>query len=106
MTQALHWDFPVKLSPTGDPVMVEQDSIDHVAAQVDVALRTHPGEGTPLRPKWGTPRLLFVEQPVDVDEVTDAVRELLPGSVNHVEQLPLLVEAGLARLNVYVSPGG
>lgn len=105
-----HWAWPVTLDSSGHPALVEQDSVDHLADQIAVALSTRAGQGTPLRPSWGTAGLDFRQQPLDLADLADEVTELVPGAAVLMEDDPaLLLEAvaqGAARVNVYVSSGG
>lgn len=100
-----HIAFPVRFDGTR-LVEVEQGSLDHVADQVAIALRTHPPEGTPMRPSWGTPSLLFAEQPIDFEGLAELVMDLVPDAEMHIDELDSLIERGLVRANVYVSQGG
>jgi hypothetical protein len=106
MADSLHWQFPVVLDSSGHPRTVVQDTLDHVRDQVNVALITRPEQGTPLRPGWGTPDPNFHELPLDLDELTDTVTDLIPAAQLHADQVPDLVAEGLLALNVYVSTGG
>jgi hypothetical protein len=105
-----HFAYPISLDSSGHPVLVEQDSIDHVADQVQVALETRPEQGTPLRPGWGTPDLAFRQQPLDLEALADEVGELIPAARVLLDDDPGLllseVAAGVERANVYVSTGG
>jgi phage baseplate assembly protein W len=110
VTDIGHWAFPVTLDASGHPAVVEQDSLDHLADQVAVALSTPVGQGTPLRPNWGTTGLEFRQQPLDLEQLADEVTELVPGAQTLMEDDPALlleaVELGAAKVNVYVSTGG
>jgi hypothetical protein len=110
MAEIPHWAFPVTLDVSGHPAVVEQDSVDHLADQVAVALSTRVGQGTPLRPSWGTTGLEFRQQPLDLEQLADELAELVPGAQALMEDDPALlleaVEQGAAKVNVYVSTGG
>jgi hypothetical protein len=103
---AYHWSFPLTLDSTGHPRLTEQDSLDHIRDQVQAALLTRVGQGTPLRPQWGTVGLAFRQLPLDTDALVEQIVELVPGAAVHIDQLPDLIDEGLVRLNVYVSEGG
>jgi hypothetical protein len=110
MADASHFDFPFRLDANGRPVVVEQDSPDHIAAQVAAALSTPADFGTPLRPTWGTAGLAFRQQPLDLQLVADELGELLPAIRVGLENDPALtldaVAEGVARVNVYVASEG
>lgn len=103
-----HFALPFSLDASGHPNVREQDSLEHVADQVEAALRTRPGDRDEL-PSWGTDGLEFREQPLDLTRVAEQVAELIPAADVLAEQDPdelvSLVEQGVAKVNFYVSGG-
>jgi hypothetical protein len=101
-----HFAFPLTLDATGHPRVVEQDSVDHIADQVEAALLTRIGQGTPLRPSWGTPDLTFRQRPLDTESLRQLLLDLVPSAGLLIDQDPGRIDALVARLNIYVTTGG
>lgn len=111
-----HLAWPIRVAPNGNLATVEQDSVDDIAACVEVVLRTRPGE-LAFHPRFGTPDLAFreLQQLADAGDGSPRLTPITPGELEAliaaweprggllVETRPAALEERLARLNLYVS---
>jgi len=94
-----HFALPFRFDATGHAAVVEQDSIEDVAACVEAVLRTRPGERVE-HPEFGTPDPTFAQQPLGVDATVERVADWEPrAAMLAVEQRDELDEA-LVRVRV------
>lgn len=80
----------------GRPVVNEQDSLDDVADCVEAALRTRPGQRL-HHAVYGTPDLVFVTQPLDVDDLVAHVTAFEPRAHIVAETAPDRLDTAIAR---------
>lgn len=72
-----HFDLPFRMDyrPGYDAicaVVVEQDSVDEIAACAEASMRVRLGEFS-WRPTFGSPDLTFEQEPVDTDAMIAAI---------------------------------
>jgi len=84
MAEIPHFALPFRYEG-GRPAVVEQDSIDDIAACVEAILRTRPGQRDE-HPEFGTPDLVFRQLPTDLDAFVDAVEVWEPRARALVEE--------------------
>jgi phage baseplate assembly protein W len=105
MADVPHLDIPLRFDGTGHLAVVEQDTVDDIAACVEAVLRTRPGERSEL-PNFGTSAILFTELPVDRETLVAQIKQWEPRAGLLIEENPDLLNDTLARLRITVAAGG
>lgn len=100
MADVPHFALPFRYEQ-GRPVVVEQDSVDDVAACVEAVLRTRPGEREES-PDFGSPDLAFRQRPLDLDEVVGAVSRWEPRARLLAQEDPERLDEAVARVQITV----
>lgn len=95
------FDVPFRLGPDGQPVYVEQDSLNGVASSVETLLRTPLGL-LEEEPDYGIMDPIFEEGPVDVDELQAAISQWEDRVDASLEEDPELINTLVRRVGLNV----
>lgn len=96
--QRLAW--PLRLNPvTGSLATVDQDSDDDIAQCIKALVLTRPGSRPDL-PDMGVDDMTFGEQPVDLDQLRQALGRHEPRIGVLASTSPDALDAALADVNV------
>jgi phage baseplate assembly protein W len=102
--QIPHLALPLRYA-RGRDVVNEQDSIDDVADCVEAALRTRPGQRAE-HPEFGTPDLVFAQQPLDLDDVVAHIAAYEPRVHILAETAPDRLDEAIARTRLTLTLEG
>ena len=101
MADVPHLDLPFRWASNGHAAVVEQDSVDDVAACVEAVVRTRPGQRDE-HPNFGSPELVFSQLPINRDAYAAQIAQWEPRVNLLVEEDPDLLDATLTRLRLRV----
>lgn len=100
MTDVPQFDLPFRFDD-GREVVVEQDSLDDIANSVEALLRTRVGDRDGL-PRFGTPDLVFAEQPILEEPLIAQIRAWEPRVDVLIQQDRDRFDETLVRLQITV----
>ena len=101
MASVPHFALPFRLGANGHAAVVEQDSVEDVAACVEAALSTQPGERDGL-PGFGVPEATFEQLPLDLDAITDVLAASEPRARLIAEDAPEALDEAIRRVRLIV----
>lgn len=102
MAQIPHFALPFRFAPGGHAVEVEQDSVEDVAACIEAAFRTEPGERDGM-PDFGVPDQVFEVLPLDMEKLAAAAAAYEPRTELLLEDAPELLEETARRIRAEVA---
>lgn len=95
------FDLPFRLGADGQPVEVEQDSLEEVSDSVETLLRTPVGS-LEEEPDYGVNDPAFEEGAVDVDELQAAIGQWEQRADVLIEEDPELINTLARRVGVNI----
>lgn len=102
MAEIPHFGLPFRIDAGGHAAVNEQDTVEDVAACVEAALRTEPGERDGA-PAFGVPEQTFNQLPLDLDAITDVVTASEPRARVLAQDAPEALDEAIRRVRMTVS---